>query len=241
MRDRSVAPRHRLSCRLAVSWGVPMQYESLDPHLNLFRRFCLPPGGQEYENNVTHALINTLRLSDPRVTRSVLTELVPEIASVPVDWTDIAWGLQRPPRSPEAFQNRVVLGISVDGYTPLLNEGSLLQPPHVEVNLESEDTESASPDEQSRGRPDAWIYTKQSDALCLLIEVKTRGGIDLHQIQRHERTHFAEHGANFRKLDLRWRSVSHAIYRAYREYPNEVTAVNAGGKMHRFSGTKIHQ
>jgi hypothetical protein len=176
-----------------------MQYQSLDPHLNLFRRFGLPPGGQEYENNVTHALINTLRLSDPRVTRSVLTELVPEIASVPVDWTDIAWGLQRPPRSPEAFQNRVVLGLSVDGYTRLPNEGSLPQPPHVEVNLESEDTESASPDEQSRGIPDAWIYTKQTDALCLLIEVKTRGGIDPHQIQRHERTHFAEHGANFRK------------------------------------------
>ncbi len=63
---------------------VPMQHEILDPHLNLFRRFGLPPGGQEYENNVTHALINTLRLSDPRVTRSVLTELVPEIASVPL-------------------------------------------------------------------------------------------------------------------------------------------------------------
>jgi hypothetical protein len=25
MRDRSVAPHHRLSRRLAVSWGVPMQ------------------------------------------------------------------------------------------------------------------------------------------------------------------------------------------------------------------------
>ncbi len=72
-----------------------MHYEFTDPHLNLFRRFGLPPGGQEYENNVTHALINTLRLSDPRVTRSVLRELVPELASLPVDWTDIAWGLQR--------------------------------------------------------------------------------------------------------------------------------------------------
>ncbi len=70
--------------------------EAADPHLNLFRRFRLPFGSQEYENNITHALINTLRLSDPRITRSVLTHLVPDLAAIPVDWTDIAWGLQRP-------------------------------------------------------------------------------------------------------------------------------------------------
>ena len=48
-----------------------MHYELSDPHLNLFRRFGLPVGSQEYENNVTHALINTLRVSDPRVREPV--------------------------------------------------------------------------------------------------------------------------------------------------------------------------
>ncbi len=200
------------------------QHDILDPHLNLFRRFGLPPGGQEYENNVTHALINALRLSDPRATRVVLTELVPEIASLPLDWTDIAMGLQRPPRSPAAFQNRVVLGISIHGYTASPIEPSWPQAPSEEFGLESNDTESASPDEQSAGIPDAWIYTKESDVLCLLIEVKTRGGINPHQIQRHEHTHFADRGVTIRNLDLRWRSVSHAIYRAYGMYPNAVIA-----------------
>jgi hypothetical protein len=151
-----------------------MQFESQDPHLNLFRRFGLPPGSQEYENNVTHALINTLRLSDPRVTRSVLTELVPELASLPVDWTDIGWGLQRPPRSPDAFQNGVVLGISVDGYAPLPSQQAS-QPAPAEPGQESEDSESASPEDQARGIPDAWIFTKQSDALCVLIELRRAG------------------------------------------------------------------
>lgn len=44
-----------------------------DPHLNLFRRYDAPLGSSEYENNITHALVNTLRLSDPRATRLTLT------------------------------------------------------------------------------------------------------------------------------------------------------------------------
>ena len=88
-----------------------MHYEALDPHLNLFRRFGLPPGSQEYENNVTHALINALRVSDPRIARTVITELAPEIQPIPIDWSDIAWSLQRPPpRLPAAFQNSMDFG-----------------------------------------------------------------------------------------------------------------------------------
>ena len=103
--------------------------EASDPHLNLFRRFGVPFGTQEYENNITHALINTLRLSDPRITRSVLCELVPELAALPVDWTDIAWGLQRPPRvAPETFLHRVVLAISKDGYASAPGGGIVDEP-----------------------------------------------------------------------------------------------------------------
>jgi hypothetical protein len=151
-----------------------MEYESSDPHLNLFRRFGLSLGTQEHENNVTHALINALRLSDPRITRILLTELVPELKQFPIDWTDIAWGLQRPPRSPEGFQNRVVLAISVDGYAAVPLATNLSQEPQTLSIEGAGEAESTSPEEQSSGIPDAWIYTKQSDNLCVLIEVKTR-------------------------------------------------------------------
>jgi hypothetical protein len=195
-------------------------YESVDPHLNLFRRFGLPPGSQEYENNVTHAFINTLRVSDPRITRLILHDLVPEIRGVVVDWTDIGWGLQKPPRSPGAFENRVVLAISVDGRISGSAGTEAPQELPPQPNGEDEDGEPASPDEEGRGIPDAWIYTKQSDLLCILIEVKTRGGLSGEQFRRHELTHFAPRGTTTRRLDLTWRALSLALYNAYRAYPN---------------------
>ena len=199
-----------------------MAQENLDPHLNLFRKFGLSIGEKEYENNVTHALINTLRLSDPRVTRALLAQLVPEVRSISVDWTDIGWSLQRPPRSPEGFQNRLVLGISVDGYVPQPGQSGIQKSAPENVNLKRCEDVSTTPEEQVRGIPDAWIYTKQTDSLCVLIEVKTRGGIDPDQTSRHEATHFGERGATLRKLDLKWRELSHAADRAYREHPNAV-------------------
>jgi hypothetical protein len=176
--------------------------ENSDPHLNLFRRFGLPFGSEEYENNITHALINTLRLSDPRITHSVLCELVQELAALRVDWTDIAWGLQRPPRvAPETFEHRVTLAISPKG--------------RVSAPIAQEDRS---------GIPDGWIYTARSNSLCVLIEVKTRGGIDADQIRRHEQTHFGPSGATMRNLDLRWKDLSRAMDRAYYRHPNPVLA-----------------
>src|SRR3954467_11158580 len=94
-RSSGIAGRHRPEQPVAIA-GIRaaerealMHYEASDPHLNLFRRFGLPPGTQEYENNVTHALINTLRLSDPRVARIILSELAPEVQQIPIDWSDI--------------------------------------------------------------------------------------------------------------------------------------------------------
>jgi hypothetical protein len=115
------------------------------------------------------------------------------------------------------------LGISVDGHTPLQNQCSLRHAAEGQADPEDEDTESASPDDQSRGIPDAWIYTRQSNILCVLIEIKTRGAIDPGQIQRHEHTHFGQHGATLRKINLTWKKVSRAIYRAYHDYPNNIT------------------
>jgi hypothetical protein len=212
-----LAPNHVLRTWWAVSRRVNGRDErnafmsgpeAADPHLNLFRRFGLPFGSQEYENNITHALINTLRLSDPRITRSVLTHLVPDLAAIPVDWTDIAWGLQRPPVSPEMFQHRVALAISVDGY----------------ASSPTNETDSATSEELRTGIPDGWIYTKRSNSLCVLIEVKTRGGIDADQIRRHERSRFGPSGATLRSLDIRWKALSRAIDRAYHEHPNPVMA-----------------
>jgi hypothetical protein len=199
--------------------------EASDPHLNLFRRFGLPFGSQEYENNITHALINTLRLSDPRITRSVLTELVPELAAIPVDWTDIAWGLQRPPRTPETFQHRIALAISVDGHTSVPTEQGIVSEPETAV-VEPNEADSTTPEELNirKGIPDGWICTKRSNSLCVFIEVKTRGGIDSDQIHRHEQSRFGPGGATLKRLNLRWKELSRAIDRAYHDHPNPVMA-----------------
>jgi hypothetical protein len=110
-------------------------------------------------------------------------------------------GLQKPPHaSPKAFQHRVVLAISVDGFVSAPTE-------HEEV---------------STGRPDGWIYTKRSNSLCVLIEVKTSGGINSDQIRRHEQTCFGPSGATLRKLDVRWKDLSLAIDRAYHKHSNPV-------------------
>jgi len=200
-----------------------MEDEVVDPHLNLFRRYGLSFDSQEEENNVTHAFINTLRLSDPRVTRLVLTHLVQEIGSLAVDWSDIGWGLQRPPLSPSAFQNRVMLAISPDGYQrPGASDES-----GPEIKLAAQpNTEIAETDADSgvegRGVPDAWIYTKRTSTLCISIEVKVRGGVDPLQIERHKRTHFRGEGITFENLDLRWRDLSRTLDDAYYEYPNQV-------------------
>ncbi len=195
--------------------------EASDPHLNLFRRFGVPFGTQEYENNITHALINTLRLSDPRITRSVLCELVPELAALPVDWTDIAWGLQRPPRvAPETFLHRVVLAISKDGYASAPGGGIVDEPTVLVEGQEMDPT----PEDNRSGIPDGWIYAKRSNSLCVLTEIKTRGGIDPDQIRRHEQTHFGPRGATLRRLDLRWEALSRAMDRAYYRHPNPVMA-----------------
>ena len=204
-----------------------MEHEWGDPHLNLFRRYGLSLDSQEDENNVTHALINTLRLSDPRVTRRLLTELVPPIGAVSVDWSDVGWGLQRPPRSPIAYTYKAVLGISPAGCSSVMGanvtpEESLASEP----NQESPEGETGQPTPgfSGRGIPDAWIYTKRTQSLCICIEVKTRGGIDPQQAKRHERTHFGEAGASHRELDLKWHDVSRALESRLLDYPNAVLA-----------------
>ncbi len=194
-----------------------MHNESTDPHLNIFRRFGIPDENQEYENNVTHALINALRLSDPRITRSLLIKLIPEIYNIPIDWADIGWGLQRPPHSPESFDNRVVLGVSVSGHMHLASLSEM-----QEDTAEEYEPISIAPEEQGRGIPDAWIYTKSSRTLCALIEIKTRSGMSVDQTLRHESTHFANREATLVRIDIKWSDLSNALNQAYNQFPNPV-------------------
>ena len=195
-----------------------------DPHLNLFRRFALAFGTQEYENNITHAFINTLRLSDPRVARAVLLEIVPELKDMDVDWTDIGLGLQRPPRSPNGYKNRVALGISVSGYVLHSNSDQTQTDQYSDTHTDDDEPEAITPEEQGRGIPDAWIYTKNSNNLCILIEVKTRGGIEPAQMERHIRTHFFGNEVTLKSFGIRWATLSHAFSRAYRNQPNPIIA-----------------
>jgi hypothetical protein len=198
-----------------------MDHEIVDRHLNLFRRYGLG-NHQENENNVTHALINTLRLSDPRVTRAMLTDLLPDIVSLSVDWSDLGWALQSPPRSPSDYRHRVMLAISPIG-APAAGKDRPLDIADAMVSGAMDGVEDES-EPGGRGIPDAWIYTKGTSTLCMSIEIKVRNGVDLQQIQRHERTHFGEEQATQRSLDIRWRDVSRALHKAYHQFPNPILA-----------------
>lgn len=188
-----------------------------DPHLNLFRRYGLKEATPEHENNVTQALVNALRLSDPRVTKLVLTDLAPELGTLPIDWSDVGFGLQRPPEEqpPSGFQHRVIIAISREGVRADEPQGDGAANATPEAELEEE-----AP--QGSGRPDGWIYTRTTPTLCILLETKVWGAVDAEQIRRHEQTHFTEAAATLRRLDLRWANLSRAVDKAYERHPNPV-------------------
>ena len=186
----------------------------MDLHHNIFYSYRGPDTGsadrdRQLENNVTKALINTLRLGGEPVWHPFLTELGI------VDATGTDFLLQRPdlPSNGAARRrHRVLLGI---------------------CRRESDWSPGADAEEPYESIPDAWVY---GDGFAVLVESKVAGvGFSPGQMQAHSaRLRSTEHTPP--EIVLRnWRDI-HGFFRSLLPSLADVPKRSRSGLCQRHSG-----